>query len=91
MTFAQVASSFSSDERLPTKLETSRSSNSEQHDATKLIGAKRPHSPKDSRCGRCFRSSHKTAECPHQVVCLRCVCVGHMGQGVQWILGESHD
>lgn len=27
----------------------------------------------------CFRSSHKTSEYHHQIVCLRCACVGHMG------------
>ncbi|KAH7681768.1 Zinc finger CCHC-type protein [Dioscorea alata] len=44
----------------------------------RLSGAKRQRSPTEATCGRCFRSSHKTAECRHQVVCLKCACVGHM-------------
>lgn len=37
-----------------------------------ISGAKRLRSPVDATCGRCFRSTHKTSECRHQVVCLRC-------------------
>lgn len=44
----------------------------------KLAGSKRPRSPSDKTCGRCFRSTHKTSECCHQVVCLRCSGVGHV-------------
>lgn len=43
-----------------------------------LSGAKRPRSPTESSCGRCFRTMHKTADCRHQVVCLRCSGVGHV-------------
>ncbi|KAH7659788.1 RNA helicase protein [Dioscorea alata] len=43
-----------------------------------LVRSKRPRSPKSPTCGRCFRSSHKTEDCRHQIVCLRCACVGHM-------------
>lgn len=43
-----------------------------------LSGAKRPRSPTESSCGRCFRTMHKTADCRHQVVCLRCSWVGHV-------------
>lgn len=42
------------------------------------MGAKRPRSPKEASCGRCFRTSHYTAECRHQVVCLSCSGVGHL-------------
>lgn len=42
------------------------------------VGTKRPRSPCDGACGRCFRTTHATAECRHQVVCLRCSCVGHV-------------
>lgn len=43
-----------------------------------LAGSKRPRLPTEATCGRCFRASHKTADCRHQVVCLRYACVGHM-------------
>ncbi|KAH7690551.1 Zinc finger CCHC-type protein [Dioscorea alata] len=42
------------------------------------VGLKRPRSPIEQTCGRCFRTSHKMEECRHQIVCLRCSCVGHM-------------
>ncbi|KAH7657308.1 Zinc finger CCHC-type protein [Dioscorea alata] len=44
----------------------------------RMSGAKRPRSPTEVTCGRCFRTTHKTADCRHQVVCLKCACVGHM-------------
>lgn len=34
--------------------------------------------PKEATCGHCFRASYSTAECRHQVVCLRCSRVGHL-------------
>lgn len=43
-----------------------------QNKAKSLFGAKRPRSPGEMSCGRCFRTTHKTSECRHQVVCLRC-------------------
>lgn len=42
------------------------------------IGAKRPRSPRDGACGRCFRLINATAEYRQQMVCLRCPCVGHV-------------
>lgn len=42
------------------------------------VGAKRPRSPCEGACGWCFRTSHATSECRHQVVCLRCSGVGHV-------------
>lgn len=41
-------------------------------------GTKRPRSPGEQSCGRCFRMTHKTSKCRHQVVCLRCSGVGHV-------------
>lgn len=46
--------------------------------SSRLTSAKRPRSPTEGTCGRCFCSSHKAAKCRHQAVCLRCVGVGHM-------------
>lgn len=45
-----------------------------------FAGSKRPWSPGSNvdRYNRCFRSSHTTSECRHQVVCRRCECVGHV-------------
>lgn len=42
------------------------------------VDTKRLRSPRDGACGRCFRTTHATAECRHQVVCLRCSGVGHV-------------
>lgn len=53
-------------------------SSNRQHGGARLSSAKRSRSPNDATCGRCFRSSHKTVECRHQIICLRCACVGHM-------------
>ncbi|KAH7657856.1 Zinc finger CCHC-type protein [Dioscorea alata] len=49
-----------------------------QQGGTRITGANRPRSLIEASCGQCFRTTHKTAECRHQVVCLRCSCVGHM-------------
>ncbi|KAH7689328.1 Zinc finger CCHC-type protein [Dioscorea alata] len=44
------------------------------------VGSKRQRSPMSNsdRCSRCFRTSHSTADCRHQVVCRRCECAGHV-------------
>lgn len=76
MSYAQVATSSSSDEDLPSKCLEARGGGSLIQPP--LAGAKRPRSPVETPCGRCFRTTHKTAECHHQIVCLRCSCVGHM-------------
>lgn len=54
-----------------------------------LSGAKRPRSPTESSCGRCFRRTHKTADCRHQVVCLRCSGVGHVAANCRAELRRS--
>lgn len=82
-TFAQVVSSDSSDDdrRSLTRVikgESKKRMAKESLGGPRLSGAKRPRSPNEVSCGRCFRSSHRTAECHHQIVCLRCACVGHM-------------
>lgn len=56
---------------------------------SKLVGSKRPRSPKEATCGRCFRTSHVTAECRHQVVCLRCSGVGHMAASCKMEMKRS--
>lgn len=82
MTFAQmVSSSFNEDVLSPTKAGRASwtpTKASHKQGGKRLSGAKRPRSPNEATCYRCFRSSHKTAECRHKVVCLRCACVGHM-------------
>lgn len=47
-------------------------------------GAKRPRSPGEQTCGRCFRTTHRTSECHHQVVCLRCAGLGHVAAKCKW-------
>lgn len=80
--FAQVVNSTSSgDSRSSTgagKLGDSKRMSKALQSGVKLTGAKRPRSPKVSSCGRCFRSTHTTADCRHQIVCMKCACVGHM-------------
>lgn len=73
LTYAQVASSSSEDNLSKLKKKVHLRSNSKMK-----TGVKRPRSPRDGACGRCFRTSHATAECRHQVVCMRCSCVGHV-------------
>lgn len=79
MTYAKTVSSSSSD---GSKAGASRSltgrSSVDKRGGHSLVGSKRPQSPKEATCGRCFCSSHKTVEYHHQIVCLRCACVGHM-------------
>lgn len=75
MSYAQAVSSSSSGDRIQVKTMTSKSS---KGGGIKLVGAKHPRSPRSPTCGRCFRTSHLTAECRHQVVCLRCSGVGHL-------------
>lgn len=86
MTYAQAASSSSSGELPVSKKVGSRGST----DRPKLSGAKRPRSPKDSSCGRCFRNTHKMADYRHQIVCLRCACVGTWLLAVRWCQSEAH-
>lgn len=74
--FAQVVSSESSGDSHT--LKDTRRRLKDMQDGARLSGAKRPRSPNEATCGRCFRSSHKIAECRHQVVCFRCACIGHM-------------
>ncbi|XP_039138075.1 uncharacterized protein LOC120275526 [Dioscorea cayenensis subsp. rotundata] len=73
-TYAQAACSSSSGE-LTT---AGQRRNEPRMDKKVVVGAKRPRSPREGACGRCFRSSHSTADCRHQVVCLRCSGVGHV-------------
>lgn len=72
--YAQVAS-LSSSEKRSSSVKRGTSLNMEKN---AKMGAKRPRSPRDGACGRCFKTSHVTAECRHQVVCLRCSGVGHV-------------
>lgn len=74
--FAKVVSSESLGDSH--ELKHSKRRSKDMQGGARLSGAKRPRSPNAATCGRCFRSSYKTAECRHQVVCLRCACVGHM-------------
>lgn len=62
----------------------------EMQEGARLFGAKRPRSHNKATCGCCFRSSHKTAECRHQVVCLRCACVGHMAARCSVVRSPNH-
>ncbi|KAH7691103.1 Zinc finger CCHC-type protein [Dioscorea alata] len=78
MTYVQAVSSSSSDEDKGNWTTTTKPYHRKQPDRQKITGAKRPRSPVQGTCGRCFRSSHKTAECRHQVVCMRCAGVGHV-------------
>lgn len=81
-TFAQVVSSESSGDSRSSKGvvkgESKKRISKEILGGPRLSGAKCPHSMNEVNCGRCFRSSHRTTECRHQIVCLRCACVGHM-------------
>lgn len=82
MSYVQAVGSSSSGERRSTKLLDSKSPNGAstgwQNASSMLLGSKRPHSPKEMACWWCFRPTHKTMECRHQVVCLRCACVSHV-------------
>lgn len=93
MTYAQVVASSSSEDGGGTgKLGRKRRmgpSPDQRAGGQQLAGSKRPRSPKDKTCGRCFRSSHKTSECRHQVVCLRCAGVGHVAARCQVALRRS--
>lgn len=60
-----------------------------QKPAKVLTGEKRPRSPSNHSCGRCFRTIHKTAECRHQVVCLRYAGVGHVAANCRMELRRS--
>lgn len=70
MTYSEVLSSSSKGNRNPKRVKQKMESN--------LTGTKRPRYPGSQPCGRCFRMTHKTSECWHQVVCLYCACVGHV-------------
>lgn len=72
LSYAQVASSSSSVECGLTE----KRGNNHRMDRQVTVGSKRPRSPRDGACGRCFRTSHTTVECRHQVECLRCSGVG---------------
>lgn len=73
MTYSEALSSSSEDTRNPKGVQDGK-----QKTARLLMGAKRPRSPIEHSCGRCFRSTHKTEECRHQVIYLRYVGVGHV-------------
>lgn len=73
MSYSEAASSSSEDKRSPNRMLGDL-----QKKVRPLVGAKRPRSPGEQTCGRCFRATHKTSECKHQVVCLRCNGVGHV-------------
>lgn len=82
-TFAQVVSSDSSDndKRSAQKViigESKKRMSKESGSGSRLAGTKCQRSPNEASCGHCFRSTHRTADCRHQIVCLRCACVGHM-------------
>lgn len=78
----QALSSSSSGDQGPSKQRDNTSAKGAtsvvMHTSSMLSGAKRPRSPKVGTCGHCFRTTHKTSECWHQVVCLRCAGVGHV-------------
>lgn len=78
MSYAQVASYSSSGESSQSKRASKGSGSCLPAKQPQLSGAKRPRSPKAASCGCCFRTTHGTVECRHQIVCLRCACVGHM-------------
>lgn len=78
MSYARVTSSSSSGKRPSSKRVDRREGVAHSHNQPPLAGAKRPRSPAEKSCRRCFRTTNKTAECRHQIVCLRCACVGHM-------------
>lgn len=82
MLYAQALSSASSGERCNTKskdraIRKGATSGLEQSSA-KLSETKWPRSPKEATCGRCFKTTHKTSERRHQMVCLQCSGVGHV-------------
>lgn len=82
-TFAQVVSSDSSgDDKCSltrnVKGESKKRMAKENLGGPRLAGVKHQRSPNEVSCGRYFRPSHRTTECRHQIVCLRCACVGHM-------------
>lgn len=93
MTFAQVVSSSSSEEGSSlaknTGMGSGGASSGQSGAAVKLAGSKRARSPTEKTCGRCFRWSHKTSECRHQVVCLRCSGVGHVAARCSVVLRRS--
>lgn len=74
-TYAQVASSSSS---LVERGQKEKWGKGLTMDRQGTVGAKRPRSPREGVCGRCFRSTHSTADCRHQVVYQRCSGVGHI-------------
>lgn len=82
ISYAQAVSSSSLDGQPPKKkgsrMTMSSTSSDQPRGGTKIAEAKRPRSSKSLTCGRCFRTSHSTAECKHQVVCLRCSGVEHL-------------
>lgn len=85
LSYGQVTSSSSSEMRSSKSLRGATLGG----DRHAKAGNKRPRSPRDSACGRCFRTSHSTAECWHQVVCLRCSGVGHVAARCQMELQPS--
>lgn len=60
MTYSEAISSSLKDKRSP-KGERGEM----QRKVRSLTGAKRPRSPGEQHCGRCFRSTHKTSEYRH--------------------------
>lgn len=83
MSYVQAVSLSSSGDHPPANQVTAKKNlksviSDLQSGGANLSSIKRPRSPKSPTCDRCFRTSHSTVECRHQVVCLHCSCVEHM-------------
>lgn len=83
MSYVQAVSSSSSGDHPPANRVTAKKNSKNVisdlwSGGGNLSSIKRPRSPKSLTCNRCFRTSHSTVECRHQVVCLSCSCVEHM-------------
>ncbi|KAH7659259.1 Zinc finger CCHC-type protein [Dioscorea alata] len=93
VSYAQAVSSSSSGVSRSLRLDIVRSPKEKASNlprsSVQLASSKRPRSPRDATCGRCFRNTHKTSECRHQVVCLRCDGVGHVAARCAAVLRRS--
>lgn len=90
MSYAQAVSSHSSEGHCSRDSVDSKgfkgAADGKHRGVARLAGSKRSRSPKDAGCGRCFRSSHSTSECRHQVVCRRYDGVGHVAARCKVVL-----
>lgn len=92
-TFPQVVSSSSLGEapstRSAARRVSPRMSSKIRLDDARLTGAKRPRSPGEATCGHCFRTSHKTADCRHQIVCLSALVLATWLRVAWWCVAHS--